>query len=104
MKLPEENDILWGYTSFIVKSLARIMPDSQACLKSSLLSEFDAISDMDLQRTFNTPEDGIESEEDPKAILMEARGVCENFVNAPWGTKVAPPVPLTWYACAIYHG
>ncbi len=79
MKLPEENDILWGYTSFIVKSLARIMPDSQARLKSSLLSEFDAISDMDLQRTDNTPEDGINSVEDPKAILMEARGVCENF-------------------------
>jgi thiamine-phosphate pyrophosphorylase len=78
MKLSEENDILWGYTSLIVKSLAKILPNSQAYLKASLLSSFSTVSDVGIKHMQGTREDGVR-EEDPKAILIGSKGVLENF-------------------------
>ena len=57
MKLSEENDILWGYTSLIVKSLAKILPNSQAYLKASLLSSFSTVSDGGFKHMQGTRED-----------------------------------------------
>ena len=81
MKLPEENDILWGYASLIINGLARILPNAQSDLKSSLLSGFAALSDMDVQHTDRIRGDNIGTEEDQKTVLMGAKSVFENLKN-----------------------
>jgi len=81
MKLLEENDILWGYASLIVNGLIRVVPNSEAELKSSLLSGFAAISDMDVQHTDRIRVDNIGTEEDQKIVLLGAKSVFEVFKN-----------------------
>ena len=79
MKLPEENDILWGYASLIINGLARILPNAQSDLKSSLLSRFAALSDMDVKHTDRIRGDNIGTEEHQKTVLMGAKSVFENL-------------------------